>query len=180
MTEQKLLNRLLNSFTFDSQGFKTLAYHQDFIMQGKAFTVAQELSIPSGKNYLLFKAGEKGAVITPATFTTDSSPVTIKLFLSSNYESSNVITSFNRNTTSSLTPQSSFNLGATGTEVGDNISSYPIFGSGVGANTSGGSASTGLVFVLGSNETMLFEVDNKTNPATTISSGVAITWYEIT
>ena len=114
----------------------------------------------------------------PAFFVADAGPVKVNLRGESDYSGGTPLNVFNRGGIAANN-EMTVTFGATGSDVGSLVSTYPIYGESSGVQTSGGSTGTDLPFVLPAGNNLLIEIDNQTSPAVTVNAGFSVTFYEV-
>ena len=178
MTEQQLLNRLLQSFSYSGDAIKHTSYADDAITTGFGFLVEKNINIPaSSTRYMLLdytgysptEEWQTGRVfIFPPTISVSKGALIVNVYRGTDYVGGDTFSCINPNTIASKSESGTvWTLDPTGSDRGILSLQYLIGVSGTNQSSGGGNAE-GLSFFIRPNtgKTLVEMVSDETDPVT--------------
>ena len=161
MTEQILLNRMLESFSFSGDAVKTTSYADDSITAGNGFVVEKNINITASSSrymlidyskYSITESWQSGRVfIFPPSMNTSLGSIIVEVYRDTTYTTGSVFSSTNPNTLAPKTESGTeWSLDPVAGSVGDLVLEYVVGVEGTNQSSGGGTAQ-GLSFFIRSN-----------------------------
>lgn len=188
MTEQQLLNRLLNSFSYSKDGLVATTYADDAVVAGNAFVFEKNFTISNAVPtlYILFdyttyvpSDGQIGQIfVYPPLFASSAGPVIVTVYTGTDYTGGTEFNAVNSNTLASKsTSGTTLTSGATGTTKGTPVLEYLVGTDTPGVSGPSGGGAGGLSFFITGNavgDKTLVEINNNSGSDITFHYGQSL------
>jgi len=165
--EQLIVRSASNSF----DAMKMTTYADDYIVQGKSFTVNGITTINAETilNFLIKPGTSVSMFVLPFTIKSQSTYIQVRIYEDTDYTGGTAVSATNRNRISTNTLQATITTGATGSDKGDLIISHAIFGSSLPQGTAySGAGGSANAFILDSSKKYLVEIENTDGSNSTV------------
>lgn len=182
MTEQLLLNRFIEAFSFSGDALVATNYSDDYIVQGRGYQIVKRIDHTSGQTQKLAVdftgvSNDKAIFVMPISFTANGQ-FEINTYSITAYTGGTDYTPLNLNRNSSNVAQTVIKHGVSSDDTaGADVRQYLVGSGGNPASRAGGSTSAAFAVITNNESILLIETVNKAGADATL--GIVFTFFEI-